>query len=353
MGNERGSLREVRSRGRGPAGFRGSGGRGAGPHGSVPRLYQRHPAHLRRLLRALSRRGPGPGQASPRFTAGPAPGRGDGRGVCARRRPEQPALRAPGPGRPPEAHALALRPLDTSPDRDRAPVDRRGRPLAGGGGGGDRVGGARGAGASHPPPRDRPRGRAPSRVQPRRPSDPGRQLLRLPWTGPESPADGPAPGPRGGRQGAAPFGPRRDRPREPGEERSGTARHGPGRAEADAPRLERQGPAERGPDPDAAPVDRGGRRVAASLVVHPARPALAAGGAARRLAEEPGRCLRPRRDREAGAAALSRSGPARAAPPPELRPRRTAPQPGGGPRISRGQVSRCLRPAGGPPASFT
>src|SRR5439155_18089783 len=130
---------------------------------------------------------------------GPAPRRGDGRGPRAGRRPGQPALPAAGAGRPAEAHALALRPLDAGPDRDRAALDRRGRSLARGGGAGDDLGAPR---LSRPSARGRSPRRAPARVQPRRAADPRPQLLHLPRFPPESPADwAPAPPPGGPPRG--------------------------------------------------------------------------------------------------------------------------------------------------------
>ena len=79
--------------------------------------------------------------------------------------------------------------------------------------------------------------------------------------------------------------------------------HRPGRAEAHAARLERQGTPEPRPDRHAAALDRAGGAVGAALVLHRTRAAAAARGEGRGLAKEPGRCLRPRRDREAGALA--------------------------------------------------
>ena len=121
----------------------------------------------------------------------------------------------------------------------------------------------------------------------------------LPRTRSEPPAGRAAPRPRRGGQVTPPLGQRRDRSREPREERPGPAHHEPRRAEADAPRLERQGAAERGPDRHPPPLDR--RRGASgsptgrtSRRLAPRFRAVQRAG----LAEEPRGRLRPGRDRE-------------------------------------------------------
>ena len=138
-------------------------------------------------------------------------------------------------------------------------------------------------------------------VQQGRPADPGRQLLRLPRPRSEPPARGACGSTARSREGGA-----RHRatcaivPGSPRQSALYPARHGSGRAEADAARLERQDAPDRRPDRRrCAALDRGGRRVGAALVVHPAR-ARRPRRAVKRAgwAPQPGRRLRPRRDRE-------------------------------------------------------
>ena len=221
----------------------------------------------------------------------------------ARRRQGQPALPAPGARRPREAHAVAVGSADRRADRDGAALDRRRGRLAG------RRRRSTLASAA-PPAASAPRPVAApsasktaggSRLAFNRDVRPILAANCYACHGPD----------RNNRQmglrldreevAKAPLacGTRRDRSRQPGEERTHPAHHGPRRAEAHAPRLERQGTPEPGPDRHPPALDRGraptgsrtGRTSGPSRPPPPDREA-------RRLAPQPGRRLRPRGDRE-------------------------------------------------------
>ncbi len=132
-------------------------------------------------------------------------------------------------------------------------------------------------------------------------------------------------------------------------ERPDPADHEPRRAEADAPRLERQGAADHGSDRHAPSLDRGRRRMAAPLVVHPADARRPPRGPEDGLAEERRGRLHPGRDRKERPRPVGRGRARRAAAPRQPGPHRPAADAGGAQGVPRGHGRRRLRAPGRPP----
>ncbi len=186
------------------------------------------------------------------------------------------------------------------------------------------------------------------RLRPRRPPHPLRQLLRLPRPG-RPVAQGvlavrPA---RVRRRGAGRRRTRR-RPRQRRRQRAGPPRFRRRQA-PDAAAQDRQTP-DASADLPTPSMDRRGRPLRRSLVLHPAGQGRAADGRRRRLAAQPHRPLHPgpRRGRRPGPGARGRQDHAH--PPRHPRPHRPAADAGRGGRLPRGQRTRRLRKGGGPAA---
>ena len=151
--------------------------------------------------------------------------------------------------------------------------------------------------------------RLPDRLQPRHPADPLRELLRVPWPGPEGQEGRPEARPQGGRLPGQ-VGLLRDRRRRPGVERvARTDRHGRPRRGDASPQVGQdveQGPGRPGPQ-----LDRAGGPLGWALGLHPPEACRPPRGQGRDVAPQPDRPVRAGPDREGGAHPLARGGQGR------------------------------------------